>query len=172
MKLRIQKGKISVVLVILFLLLLAVKDFMGMSIPGIVFTVLWMLILLLADESTSTAFTLSSVICFASTLSITIPCVFYIVLSVFRKKSLKVDVILLTSIYIALIELVRLIVGNGEEFRLYVNSMAVLFLVCIVIAKLKEKSASADLCIKYYIVFFAFLSLDIIWATIRTLRCV
>ena len=86
MRLRIQRGKIPVALVIIFLLLLTAKDFIGISIPGIVFTALWMMILLFADEDTSTAFTLSSVICFASTLSITIPCVFYIFLNLFRKK--------------------------------------------------------------------------------------
>lgn len=169
MRLRIQRGKIPVALVIIFLLLLTAKDFIGISIPGIVFTALWMMILLFADEDTSTAFTLSSVICFASTLSITIPCVFYIFLNLFRKKSLKLDAIFLTSIYVALIEFFRLVAGGEEDFRLYVNSMAVLFLVYTVISKLKERSASADLCIKYYIACFAFLSLDIIWATVRSL---
>ena len=168
MSLIIPKRKVPGIFVMLFLLLLTAKDFLGIAIPSILFTVIWIFILLLADEDTSTAFTLSSVICFASTLSITIPCVLYICLTLIR-RTLRLDAILLTSLYVALIELFRLISGNGEVFRLYVNSMAVLFLVYTVISKLKENSVSAVLCIKYYLVFFAFLSLDIIWATARTL---
>ncbi len=168
MSLRIQRKKAAAVLVGSFLLLLFAKDFLGISMPNMVFTALWLLILVLADENSAAAFTLSSVICFASTLSITVPCAVYIVLSLFRRRTVKLDVFLLVSLYIVFVEAIRLLTVTGENFRSYVNSMAILFLVYTILSNLRDDRISAVKCIQYYIGFFVFLSLDIIWATVRS----
>ena len=73
------------------------------------------------------------------------------------------------SLYVVLVELLRLIVVPGENFRQYINSMTVLLLVMVVIMELYDETVSPLRCIKYYIAFFGFMSLDIIWATAKSL---
>lgn len=165
----IKKKNIPTFYVVLFLILLAIKDFAGISVPIIVFTLIWVLVIIFTDESISAAFTLSSVICFASILSITIPCIVYLGVYILRHRTLKRVPILLVSIYIIVIEFLRLISNPGESLNLYVNSMAVLLLVYAVISEISEDRVDSTICIKYYLLFFAFLSLDIIWATARSL---
>lgn len=169
MKISIRKKSWGNILVAGFIGLLFLKDFLSISIPSMVFMGVWILILLFAEKETAAAFTLSSVICFASTLSITIPCAVYIVFTILSKKRLRFNAIVVVSLYVVFVELMRLIAGTGEDFRQYVNSMTVLLLVMVVIMELYDKTASPQRCIKYYLAFFGFMSLDIIWATAKSL---
>lgn len=169
MSLVIKREKLPVGLVVAFLGLLFIKDFIGITIPSIVFTFVWILILLFADTDTSTAFTISSVICFASTVSITIPCAVFIVRSLLGRKTIRLNAVMMTSMYVVIVELCRLLCTQGEDFRHYVNSMVVLLLVWAVIMELDEKKASPQSCIKYYLAFFVFMSFDIVWATVKSL---
>ncbi len=166
---RIQKKTVSIFLVAVFLILLFLKDFIGIGIPDIVFSGVWILLLIFADKSTAAAFSVSSVICFASTLSITIPSALFIVMSLLSKRFIKISTVFIVSMYVVLAELVRLFLISGENFKQYVNSMVVLLLVWVIIDGLRRKEISAETCIKFYIGFFVFLSLDIIWATAKTL---
>ena len=150
MKISIRKKSWGNILVAGFIGLLFLKDFLSISIPSMVFMGVWILILLFAEKETAAAFTLSSVICFASTLSITIPCAVYIVFTILSKKRLRFNAIVVVSLYVVFVELMRLIAGTGEDFRQYVNSMTVLLLVMVVIMELYDKTASPQRCIKYY----------------------
>lgn len=166
---KIEKKSLPLLYVIFFLILLAIKDFVGVSIPIVVFTVLWVLIIFFADNSVSTAFTLSSVICFASILSITIPCIIYLGLYILHHRRLKITPILVVSLYVIVIEFLRLVNNPAENFNLYVNSMSVLLLVYAVVSEISENRVNPIVCIKCYLAFFVFLSLDIIWATVKSL---
>ena len=79
------------------------------------------------------------VICFASILSITIPCIIYLGLYILHHRALKITPILLVSIYVVVIELFRLVNNPAESFNLYVNSMSVLLLVYAVVSEISEK---------------------------------
>lgn len=161
--------KLPFAFVIVFMLLLTAKDYLGLSIPGNLFTLLWILIILFANKDVSTAFTLASVICFASTLSITIPCVLYFGLFIINHRKIRATPVLFVSLYVLIIEFMRLVGDSGESFNLYVNSMSVLLLVYTVITTISEKEVNPVTCIKFYLWFFAFLSLDIVFATAKTL---
>ena len=90
-------------------------------------------------------------------------------LYILHHRALKITPILLVSIYVVVIELFRLVNNPAESFNLYVNSMSVLLLVYAVVSEISENRVNSIVCIKYYLAFFIFLSLDIIWATAKSL---
>lgn len=160
------KKIIGMTLISLFLGLLFLKDFVRLGIPEIAFTTIWLLLLIFGEQSTLTAFSLAVVICFTSTISITIPVVTYIVLTIFRRKKIYDIPLFLISISVALVEFIRLL-ANNENFRQYVNIMAIAFLVYIVVTEIHWDHCSPVKCLKYYLAFFLFLSMDIIWSTAK-----
>lgn len=161
--------KIKTLLVFLFIFLLLLKDFIGVYVPGGVFMIIWICFLLFADRSSAAAFSLASVICFASTMSITIPVALFILMTIFRQKSIRINAIALVSIYVIIIEFLRFLGGQDENFRQYVNSMSIVSIVWCIVMDLYERKISPFLCIKYYLIFFCIMSLDIVWATAKSL---
>ncbi len=164
-----QKAVIPSVLVTAFLALLFLRDIIGAGIPNIIFTAVWLLIILLCDKTVSAAFTISAVICFASTLSITIPSAAFIAWILFNRKTLKLHTIFFVSLYVIIEELIRVSVVNSDNFKQYTNSIVVLLLVCFVIEELHENRLSSEKILNYYILFFGFLSFDIIFTTAKSL---
>lgn len=155
-------------LIAAFLILLVLKDFAGVSVPSILFTLVWFAIILFCSTSVGGAFSIASVICFASTISITIPIVFYMVVVLVRNKKLgRLNPIFAISFIIAVIELVRLFLLQGESFNNYVNTMAVVLLTATIITGILNGDVEALMCLKFYLGLFVFLSVDIIWATAK-----
>ena len=155
-------------LIAAFLILLVLKDFAGVSIPSILFTLVWFAIILFCSTSVGGAFSIASVICFASTISITIPIVFYMVVVLVRNKKLgRLNPIFAISFIIAVIELVRLFLLQGESFNNYVNTMAVVLLTATIITGILNGDVEALMCLKFYLGLFVFLSVDVIWATAK-----
>lgn len=155
-------------LVVAFLVLLVLKDFVGVSVPSIIFTLVWMAIIIFCSTSVGGAFSIAGVICFASTISITIPSVFYMVVFLLRRRKIsRVNVIFAISFIVAVIELVRLFLVPEEAFNNYVNTMAVVFLTGTIVSGILSGDIDASTCLKFYLAFFLFLSLDIIWATAK-----
>ena len=149
-------------LVGLFLILLLLKDFAGVSVPSIVFTVAWILIILFCSTNVGGAFSIAAVICFASTISITIPSVVFILVALLRRQKLpKFNAMLIITFIIIFMELIRLIVVQGEVFKNYVNSMAVVLLVGTIITEMIEGNVDAKTCLKLFLLFFIFLSFDL-----------
>lgn len=160
---------IEKILFALFFGLLFLKDFIGFSVPSIAFTIIWIAILFIGDRSTGAAFCIASVICFASTMSITIPLMVYVVLTIIRNKGIKVNAISLVSLLVIVVELIRFINVPNENFNVYVNTMSVLLTVCVAIMELHEGNVSAEKCLKFFIAFFVVMSLDIVLATAKLL---
>ena len=134
------KKKIEIALIATFLSLLTLKDFIGIGVPSLAFTAVWILLILIADHDTSAAFTLGVVICFASTLSITIPSAFFILWTIIKHhKQYTLHMVFWVSCSVALIEFFRFLLVPNESFRLYVNSMVVVLLVVTVITGLSNK---------------------------------
>ncbi len=151
-----------------FLILLVLKDFVGVSIPSILFTVVWFAIILFCSTSVGGAFSIASVICFASTISITIPIVFYMVVVLVRKKKFgRLNPIFAISIIVAVIELARLFLLKDESFNNYVNTMSVVILTATIITGILNGDVEPSMCLKFYLGLFVFLSVDIIWATAK-----
>lgn len=163
------RAVIPVALITAFLALLFLRDIIGVGVPNIVFTVLWLLIIVLCEKPVSAAFTVSAVICFASTLSITIPSAAFIVWILFNRKTLKIHTVFFVSLYIIIEELIRVCLVSSDNFKQYTNSMVVLLLVCIITEELYENRLSDEKILKFYVLFFGFLSFDIIWATAKSL---
>ena len=155
-------------LIAAFLMLLVLKDFAGVSVPSILFTVVWFAIILFCSTNVGGAFSIAAVICFASTISITIPIVFYMVVVLVRNKKLgRLNPIFAISIIVAVIELARLFLLKDESFNVYVNMMAVVFLTATIITGILNGDVEPSMCLKFYLGLFVFLSVDIIWATAK-----
>ena len=162
--------KIETALIVIFLSMLALKDFIGIGVPSLAFTAVWILLILLANHQTSAAFTLGVVICFASTLSITIPSAFFILWTAVRHyKSYTLHTVFWISCGVALIEFFRFLLVPNESFRVYVNSMVVVLLVVTIMIGLYNKLFDPVKCLYMYIGFYLFLTLDIIWSTAKAL---
>ncbi len=157
-------------LILLFFILLTLKDFLKISIPELAFTFVWLALLLIADQNTTAAFSLSVVICFASTISITIPIAFFIVKTIYKRfKYSKFNMLFYISCVVISIELFRFFIINEESFKQYVNIAVIVILVGIVINELYNKHCQPEKFLKYYIAFFVYLTIDIIWGTVKSL---
>ncbi len=155
-------------LIVTFLILLVLKDFVGISVPSILFTLVWIMIILFCNASVGGAFSIAGVICFASTISITIPSFFYMVIFLLRKRQIStINSIFIISFIVAVIELVRFCLVPGESFNVYVNTMTVVLLTGTIISGILSGDVDATTCLKFYLALFMFLSVDIIWATAK-----
>ena len=156
------------ILIATFLILLILKDFAGVNVPSILFTVVWFAIILFCSTNVGGAFSIASVICFASTISITIPIVFYMLVVLVRRKKIgRFNSVFVISIIVAVIELARVFLLKDESFNVYVNTMAVVFLTATIITGILNGDIDASMCLKFYLALFVFLSVDIIWATAK-----
>jgi hypothetical protein len=158
------------VLVALFLGLLFLKDFIGMSVPSLAFMGTWILIILVADRSISAAFTLSSVIFFASTLSITIPMAVYVAITFLRRgMDFKLNKAIVISAICILFELAQVFIIYNDELRPFVNTALVILLVAVVVTELYESFVSPKIILYYYLAFYTFFAFDMVIATCRYL---
>ena len=163
------KKKIVPTLIVIFLSLLTLKNVVGMGVPSIAFTVVWVLLILIADYDTSAAFTLGVVICFAS-VSATIPAAFFILWTIVNHyKKFKLHAIFWISCGVALIEFFRFLLVPNESFRTYVSTAVVLLLVVTLITGLYNKFFDPIKCIKTFIGFYFFLTIDIVLVTAKAL---
>lgn len=156
------------IVIVFFILLLVIRDFVGVSIPNIVFTAVWALIIVVSPISISASFSLCTSICFASTLSITIPIWIMIVRILFpRMRSFYINPIILVTIFVMLIEGLKFFTYDGQTLDRYLNTMGVAVLVALVIMRLQEDIHMVDVLLKLYVLFSGILTLDIFWATIK-----
>ena len=114
------------------------------------------------------AFTVAATICFASSISITIPLFVFLLLFVFKHKILCRSSTLYLSLLIIFIEGTKFLQFDNQDFKLYVNYSMIILVVAFVISfQFKKNIFDIALILKYYIAFFIFLSLDILILTIK-----
>ena len=73
-----KKEILSKVIIILFLMCILVRDIFEIKIPLIVLTLIWCTGLIIWREEKKFVFTVSAIICFASSISITLPILFFL----------------------------------------------------------------------------------------------
>lgn len=169
MKIKLKLQNLAALLVPAYLVLMAVKDFGGVKVPGIMFLGIWGLILLFASSEVAAAFTLSTVICFSSTMSVTIPMVVYVVITLLKRKRLRVNALLMVSLYVIVTELLRFLFFPSQQFVGYATTVVGELFLFTILTALDDGVASPELCLKFYLVFFTFLALEIIWVTAEEL---
>ncbi len=153
-------------ILIAFLGLLFARDFLGETIPLHVFTVIWILGIMVWDFNMSTAFTVSVSICFTSNISITIPIAVYIGYSFYKYGTkIKVNTFLVISALIAIQEYCRFSSRYFQSMTEYVSRIMIVFLVAFVITLFDFDDIKPESILKYYLTMYAFLIIDIIYAT-------
>ena len=149
----------------IFFIMVFLRDVIGVSIPLIAFTAVWMFVIFAFDIEKATAFTVSSTICFASSISITIPIAVFIVMAVL-KLNIKIHGGFLTCIILILfIEMLKF-TDKTQNFKLYINMAMVVLLLFIVVTIYLNNTFTPDFLLKNYVVFFLFLASDILISTI------
>lgn len=169
MKIKLKLQNLAALLVPVYLVLMALKDFGGAKVPGIAFTGVWALIILFASNDVAAAFTLCAVICFSSTMSVTLPRLLFIVISLIRRKQLRINPVLVVSVFVILTELLRFIFSPGQEMVIYASTVIAELFFYMVITAMDDGEVSPETCLKFYLAFFAFLAVEIIWVTAEEL---
>ena len=155
-------------LCVVFYLMILGRDIIGFNIPSILYSLVWILIILISDECFSTAFTVASVVWFASTLSITIPIYFYLLIFFLRRKAICKSSIVFCTIAILLIEYLKFFQFSDQTVKSFTNSAGVLILVAIIcVFQIKKNTFNPVQILEFFLMSGFVLSLDILILTIK-----
>ena len=159
---------ISKLIVFFFLFLIFARDILGLGIPLIVLTLVWCIGLLVWNDDERAAFTVAATICFANSVSITIPIFAFLSVIILKNGVVYKSKILYISLLIIVIEGLKFFQFSNQNIRLYVNYIMIILLVAIVVSfQSKMQMFDPVLILRYYLFFFVFLSLDILVLTIK-----
>ncbi len=168
MNTNIKHRIISNSVIAIFLFLIFARDVIRIGVPLIVFSILWIFGLLIWNDNEAAAYTTAATVCFANSISITIPIFVYIALFIIRRKRICLSGVLVCSILIIFLEAGKFIQYPEQNVRLFANSCMIILLVStIVTTQIKNHLFDPFLIIKAFIGAFSFLSLDILILTIR-----
>lgn len=169
MRKKLYNSIISKIVVGVFLAMILARDIFGLGIPLIAFTAVWIVGLLVWDVSECAAYTTAATICFANSISITVPIFAFIIIILMKNKKFYPNAILVCSILILILEGTKFIQYADQNFRLYVNySMIILLVATVVSFEVKDAVFDAGLMLKAFVGAFLFLSTDILFLTIRS----
>ncbi len=150
----------------IFFALIVAKDLVGMSVPLIVYTAIWLFIILYFDVERAAAFTICSTICFASTLSVTIPILVFTVIAFLHGTRKFYAGCFLSAVAIIIAEMTHFR-DAYQNFKVFVN-MSMFILLIVVVATIYLVN-DYDPCkvLKHYLGFFVILATDIFIYTVR-----
>ena len=167
MKVKNRKRFIILLCVVFYLMILG-RDIFGFNIPSILYSLIWILVILISDEGFSTAFTVASVVWFASTLSITIPIYFYLLMFFLRRKAICKSSMIFCTIAILLIECLKFFQFPDQTAKSFINSAGVIILVAIIcVFQIKKNTFNPVQILAFFLVSGFVLSLDILILTIK-----
>ena len=159
---------LTVSIVAVFMLFIFLRDIFGINIPSIVFSLVWILGLLIWNDKESAAYTTAAAVCFASSLSITIPIFVFVILYLYRNKRICASGVLFCSLGIIVLELSKFMQFQMQNFKLYVNYCMIILLVSTIVSEqIKRSIFDSILFLKSYVFAFFFLSTDILLLTMR-----
>ena len=150
----------------LFLILSLAKDQFNASVPLIVYTVIWLTIIVASSVERAAAFTVCSTICFASSLSVTIPIAVFVLVA-FARGVRKVYLgCFLSAMLLILCEATHFL-DVGQDFRSFVNTSMFIILILVITTQYLANPYDPVPVLKHYIGFFLFLATDILVFTIQ-----
>ena len=152
--------------VTLFLILIVVKDQLGVSISLNVFTVIWLAIIVFASVERAAAFTVCSTICFASSLSVTIPIAVFTLVAFARGVRKVYMGCFFAAVFLIISEATHFL-DAGQDFRTFVNMSMFIVLVLVITTQYLANPYDPVPVLKHYIGFFLFLATDILVFTLR-----
>ena len=151
----------------IFLALIAAKDLLKLDVPSLVFTLLWLAIIVFSSVERAAAFTICSTICFASSLSVTIPIAAFIVMA-FLHGVRKIYVGCAVSVVLMILcEMTHFLDYEFQNFRVFINTSMFIILVLIITSQYLLNAHNPVPVLKHYIGFFLFLATDILVFTIQ-----
>ena len=154
-------------LICVFLGLIAVKDQFAVDVPSYVYTLVWLAIIVFFSVERAATFTICSTICFASSLSVTIPIAAFVIMAFLhgvRKIYLGCAI---SVVLMILCEMTHFVDYEDQNFRTFVNTSMFILLVLVVTSQYLSNPHDPVPVLKHYIGFFMFLATDIFVFTVR-----
>lgn len=149
-----------------FFALIIAKDLLSLPIPSLLYTAIWLFVIVYFDIQRAAAFTTCSAICFASSLSVTIPIAAFVVMALLRGVRKIYIGCIFCAVALIFSEMTHFY-DRAQNFRLFVNTAMFIVLVVIMATLYLANEYDPVLVLKHYVGFFVFLATDILVFTIR-----